>query len=71
MRYAVRALKNPTPLAFNVAQKGEELVLRVDRQAFERLSKPQQADFLAYLRDVVQIIELGGGGRVGVSGVSQ
>lgn len=67
MRAAIRGLKNPTPLHFDVAQKGDQLILLVDNKLYQKLDQRQRRDFGAYLKDVIAIIELGGGGPVMVT----
>lgn len=71
MRYAVRALKNPTPLHFYVAENGEQINLLVPQAGYARLSKRQQKDFDAYVKQAIAVIELGGGGRVNVIGIKE
>lgn len=66
MRHAVRALKNPTPLHVDVAEKDGNLKLLIDQPMYNKLSKGQKADFNAYLKQMIAVIELGGGGRVDV-----
>lgn len=66
MRYAVRALDNPTPLHIDVAEKDGQIRLLVDREGFQRLGKRQQSDYKDYVNKVARIIEQGGGGRVEV-----
>ncbi|MCA1799716.1 MAG: hypothetical protein LC650_00170 [Actinobacteria bacterium] len=64
MRAAVHAVKNPTSIPIDVAQKGDQLFLLFDSNLYERLDKPKRKDFVAYLRYISSIIELGGGGPV-------
>lgn len=66
MRAAIRGIKNPTPLAYDVAQKNDQLFLLVDKNEFKRLTKNQKADFRAYIKQVVSVIEFGGA-KVSVS----
>lgn len=60
MRHAVRAVKNPTSLHFDVAQKDNRLFLLVDKNLFARLEAKDKRDFLAYIKDILGIIRLGG-----------
>jgi hypothetical protein len=69
MRYAVRAMKNPTPLPIDVGVHNDQITLIISKQGFQRLTPPQQRDFMAYAKQVIRIIELGGGGRVRIQGV--
>lgn len=62
MRHAVRAIKNPTPLHIDVSIKDDQIFLLVSQGGIQQLSKKQQKDFNAYLREVKGIIKLGGGG---------
>lgn len=60
MRHAIRAIKNPAPIYFDVAQKDGMLFILVKKELFQGLTDKQKRDFRAYIRQVKSILELGG-----------
>jgi hypothetical protein len=69
MRYALRTLKNPTPLDVSVVQQKDFIELRVDPVLFKRLGTKAKLNFISYLNDMVNIVESEGSSAV-VTGVS-
>lgn len=66
MRYAIRALKNPTQVPIAISDKEGQLLIVVEKSIFDRLSEKGRNDFKAYVKQVKSIISLGGGGEVEV-----
>jgi len=62
VRHAVRTVKNPTNIPVYIEQQPDgDILLHVDHDSARALPKAQRANFLAYIRDVINIIEVHGG----------
>lgn len=57
MRYAIRTLKNPTPIAVDVVQHNDAIELRVSSpQDFTRLAIKDRMNFMSYLHTMADYI---------------
>jgi hypothetical protein len=66
MRFALRGLKNPAPIGFDVSHKDGQIYFIINKEELAKLSKNQLADFRAYIRQAKSVVYLGGGGDVEV-----
>ncbi len=68
MRYAVRTLKNPSPIPVDVVQHTDAIELRVaSPEAFKRLAIKDRMNFISYLHTMADYIS-SEGARVYVTG---